>query len=171
MLKGSAVRLTEILPVDSDILYGWINDAEAVRFNAPFAPITRSQHDEWFASIGKNPSKALFAIRPLDSDTLLGTVQLIDIHPVHRTAELTIRIGKDTDRGKGYGTDALKLVIDTAFRDMNLVRVWLRVFSTNKRAIRAYEKAGFEKEGVMRKAVWINGSRLDEVVMAVLRQD
>src|ERR1700761_163650 len=151
MLTGCAVRLTEIRPEDSDVLYGWINDPETVRHNAPFAPVTRLQHNEWFASIGKNPSKSLFAIRPLDSEVLLGTVQLIDIHPVHRTAELTIRIGKDANRGKGYGTDALKLLVDTAFRDMNLVRVWLRVFSSNSRAIRAYEKAGFEKEGVMRK--------------------
>ena len=169
MLRGETVYLSGLLPEDSDEMFRWINDAETVRYNAPYSPVTRHAHDRWFASLGDNPNKVILAIRPMDSDKIAGVIQLIDIDRVHRSAELTIRIGSDSLRGKGMGTQALNLAIDFAWRDLNLQRVWLRVFDTNKRAIRAYEKAGFEHEGVMRRACWIDGAWRDEAVMSILR--
>ncbi|CAB3901029.1 Spermidine N(1)-acetyltransferase [Achromobacter insuavis] len=80
-----------------------------------------------------------------------------------------MRIGDDVNRGKGAGTEALKLMLDFAWRDLNLQRVWLRVFESNVRAQRAYEKAGFEVEGVMRRAVWINGRWENEVILGWLK--
>lgn len=169
MIKGNKIALTGIRHEDSNVMYGWINDPETVRFNAPYFPIDRQSHDTWFASIGKSPSKVICGIRALADDALIGVVQFIDVHPVHRTAELTTRIGKEADRNKGYGTEALKLAVDFAWRDLNLQRIWLRVFSDNERAIRAYKKAQFEQEGVMRRACWIDGKFVDEVVMSQLR--
>jgi len=169
MLKATSVQLTGLRPEDSNILYGWIDDAETVRFNAPYKPVDRAGHDAWFANIGKNPNRSVLAIRRITEPAIIGVIQLIDIHPIHRTTELIIRIGTDTDRGRGYGTEALKLAIEHAWRDLNLQRLWLRVFHTNTRAIAAYKKAGLEVEGVMRRACFIDGSFVDEVVMAILR--
>src|SRR6185312_14337415 len=95
---------------------------------------------------------------------------LINIHPIHRLAELSIRIGTEADRSQGFGTAALKAALDFAWRDLNLQRVWLRVFASNERAITAYTRAGFQKEGVLRRAAWINGAWQNEIVMAVLRE-
>lgn len=169
MISGEKVVLTEVRKTDSDTLFGWINIAETMRFNAPYAPVTRAAHDGWFETLGRDASKVIFAIRTAVDGPAIGTVQLIDIHRVHRSAELTIRIGADKDRGHGYGSDAVRSACDFAFRDLNLQRVWLRVFATNGRAIKAYEKAGLEREGVMRRAAWIDGVWTDEVVMAALR--
>lgn len=170
MLRGDGVCLTEIREGDKQTLYKWINVAETVRFNAPFSPISWNSHERWFESIGQDSSKVILAIREDEAGDIIGVIQLIDIHHVHRSAELTIRIGTDAERGKGLGTKALQLAIDFAWRDLNLQRIWLRVFDTNKRAIRAYEKAGFEHEGVMRRACWIDGGWRDEAVMSVLRK-
>lgn len=123
-------------------MYRWINDAETVRFNAPYKPVTWSNHAAWFDSVGKDSSRMVLAVRKLDDPLIIGVIQFLDIHPIHRTAELTIRIGDDQDRNKGNGTDALKLAVSVAWNDLNLQRIWLRVFISNERAIRAYEKAG-----------------------------
>jgi RimJ/RimL family protein N-acetyltransferase len=151
-------------------MFRWINSAETVRFNAAYSPISWVSHSAWFEGIGKNPSRVILAIRKINEPNIIGTIQLLDIHPIHRTAELTTRIGEDDDRGKGFGTEALKLAVDFAWRDLNMQRVWLRVFASNERAIKAYENVGFETEGIMRRAAWIDGKWTDENVMAVLRQ-
>jgi RimJ/RimL family protein N-acetyltransferase len=98
-------------------------------------------------------------------------VQLTDIDPVHRSAELTIRIGDESERGAGHGTEALKQTIDFAWRDLNLHRVWLRVFADNTRAIRAYKKAGFVEEGVMRDAAHIDGRYVDMALLGIIRAE
>lgn len=167
MLQGSSVTLGTPRPEDSEILFGWINDPEIVRFNASYRPIGHAAHEAWFDGLNKGSSRIFFAIR--SPEHLVGSLQLIDIHPVHRTAELIIRIGQETDRGKGYGSDALKVAIAFAWNDLNLQRVWLRVFADNKRAQRAYEKAGFAVEGTMKRAAFVNGAFVDEIIMAVLR--
>ena len=171
MLKGNAVHLTEVRREDSEIMYRWINDAETVRFNAPYLPVTWSGHSAWFDNLGKDSSKIVLAIRETAGKELIGVVQLIDIHPIHRSAELTTRIGDAAKRGKGYGTEALRLTLDFAWRDLNLQRVWLRVFASNERAIRAYARAGFLSEGRMRRAAWVNGGWEDQIVMAALRNE
>ncbi len=168
MLKGKHVTLTSLRDADKQILLEWINCPETVRFNAPFAPVHEPNHAAWFESVTRDPNRIVFGIRTLDATRLLGVLQLIDLHPVHRSAELIIRIGDSNDRNRGVGSEAVRLAIDFAFRDRNLQRVWLRVFSDNPRAIRAYEKAGMIKEGVLRRACFIDGCWKDENVMASL---
>jgi RimJ/RimL family protein N-acetyltransferase len=160
--------LTELRPEDSPHLFEWINDPQTARFNAPYKPVHAVSHDKWFESVLHDANRIIFAIRE-PRGKLLGFVQLIDIDPIHRSAELTIRIGDDKNRSQGAGSDAVKLITDFAFRERNLQRIWLRVFATNKRAMRAYEKAGLKKEGTLRRARYIDGKWVDEIVMAVLR--
>ena len=71
----------------------------------------------------------------------------------------------------GYGTDAIHLLLNFAFKDLNLNRVYLHVFETNERALRFYEKCGFIKEGVLRQAAYIDGHYLNVLVMAILETD
>lgn len=168
-LVGASIVLTETRPEDKEALFRWINDPATVRFNAPYHPVGWESHSAWFGGLGSNPSRIEFAIRRREAPEIIGMLQLLDIHPIHRSAELVIRIGEEQKRGQGYGSEAVKLALDFAWNDLNLNRVWLRVFATNKRAIRAYEKAGLEQEGRMRKAAFIDGTWLDEIIMAALR--
>jgi RimJ/RimL family protein N-acetyltransferase len=171
MIKGKVVGLDGLRESDSDLLFQWINTPETVRFNADFKPIHESAHRAWMESITRDRSRVIFAIRSLEAGKLVGVVQLIDLHPVHRSAELIIRVGEERDRGRGIGTEALLLVRRFAFQDLNLQRVWLRVFADNLRAVRAYEKAGFVHEGRMTRACFINGRWCDELIMATLAPD
>ncbi|WP_207000509.1 GNAT family N-acetyltransferase [Trinickia mobilis] len=169
MLRGTKVVLTEIRPDDKDALFRWINDSETVRLNAPYRPVDWTSHIAWCDGLGSSTSRVIFAVREQETSEIIGTVQLIDIHPVHRSAELVIRIGDESNRGKGLGTEAVRLAIAFAFGDLNLVRVWLRVFSNNGRAIKAYQNAGMSQEGTLRKAAYINGEWLDQTILAVVR--
>jgi RimJ/RimL family protein N-acetyltransferase len=164
---SSLVTLSSIRSEDSETMFRWINDPETVRFNAPFKPVHWENHQDWMQALGKLSNKFVFAVRV--ADKLVGVVQLLDVDPVHRSAELTIRIGTEENRGNGYGTQALKLVTDFGWRDLNLNRIWLRVFADNARAIRAYKKAGFMEEGVMREAAHIDGRFVDIIIFGILR--
>lgn len=171
MLKGDKIALTELRRSDAQALFSWINDPEIVRFNAPYKPVHESGHLAWFDQVTTDACRIIFGIRPLGDERIIGVLQLVNHHLIHRSAELIIRIGEDADRGKGLGSEAVKLAIEYGFRHRNLQRVWLRVFADNLRAIRAYEKAGMEREGRLRRSCYIDGSWRDEVVMAVITEN
>lgn len=171
MLAGTRIALTALYRDDSAKLLDWINDPETVRFNAPYSPVHETAHATWFERVTTDPSRIIFGIRERDTQRLIGVVQLVNLHPIHRSAELIVRIGAEADRGAGLGSEALKLVTRFGFRDKNLQRISLKVFANNARAIRAYEKAGFHKEGQLRRAAFIDGGWQDEIIMALLADD
>jgi hypothetical protein len=114
-------------------------------------------------------SKVLFVIRKRGNPAPCGYIQITNIHPIHRSAEIGIRIGSDEDRGRGIGKAALKLAVDYIWNHLNLNRIQLTVLATNLRAIRAYKAVGFEEEGLFRRAAFINGVWTDVLAMATLR--
>ena len=171
MLKAPDIRLAALTMADAPQLYAWINDRDQVLFNAPYKPISEPQHLEWLASITSRPDTMIFGIRTLDDDILVGSCQLHSISTVHRTAELQIRIGETAARGKGYGKNAVRLLLKFAFADLNLHRVFVHVFADNSPAIRLYESTGFTREGALREAAFIDGKYVDVLVMAMLESE
>lgn len=115
--------------------------------------------------------KFVFNIRTLKENRLIGFVGLFGFQWAHGDAWLGIGIGERDCQGKGYGTDAMKVILGYAFAELNLHRVTLGVFEYNTRAIRSYEKAGFCVEGRMRKELARDGRLWDELIMGVLRDD
>ena len=162
------VKLTALAISDSEILRTWINDRDLVVSSAPYRPIHVDMHDAWFASVQRRTDCIIFAIRTIADDRLIGTCQLLNIHAIHRNAELQIRVGASDARGLGLGTEAISLLLAFAFGDFNLHRVHLSVFATNEAAVRSYEKAGFVREGVARDAAFIDGRYVDIVNMAII---
>lgn len=84
---------------------------------------------------------------------------------------LGITIGDKEYWGKGYGREAIGLLLDYGFRLHNLRRIWLNTLSNNERAIRCYLRCGFIEEGRLRQHVWSNGDYVDEVSMGLLRDE
>ena len=112
-----------------------------------------------------------FAIVNKENDTLIGNISLMHIHEINRTAELGIFIGDENYLSRGYGSEAIKLLLDYAFRYVNLNNIMLKVFDYNKRAIKAYEKCGFKVYGVWKKSHYFNGEYSDEIFMNILKED
>jgi RimJ/RimL family protein N-acetyltransferase len=165
------VVLTPLRVDDSETLFAWINDRALVVMNAPYKPVPRSAHDAWFEAVQRDSSRVIRAIRDTPDGPALGTCQLHDLHPIHRTAELQIRIGAASARGRGVGTSAVRGLVALAFGELHLHRVFVHVFSTNEAAIGLYRKVGFQHEGTLREAALIEGRRVDLHVMGILRSE
>lgn len=171
MLKVKHVKLAPFTLEDLPLLFNWINDREQVLFNAPYKPVHWGQHQAWFESIQQRKDMVVFGIRLLEGNKLIGSCQLHSINSVHRSAELQIRIGEVEERGHGFGTQTVQLLLDFAFKDLNLRRVYLHVFANNIPAIRIYEKNGFKSEGLLRQAAYVDGAYMDVMVMGILRDE
>jgi RimJ/RimL family protein N-acetyltransferase len=165
----SDVELAPLRAADSDLLFEWVNDHDLVVRSAPFRPIPRVEHDAWFERIREREDVRIFGIR--EGARLVGTCQLHSIHPVHRSAELQIRIGAADARGRGVGTAATTRLLEIGFNELGLHRVYLHVFRTNKAARRLYERIGFRVEGVEREAACIEGTWIDVLLMAILASE
>jgi RimJ/RimL family protein N-acetyltransferase len=112
-----------------------------------------------------------FVIYTLDGDKAIGFIGLNAISWNNRDSWVGIGIWDPEYRGKGYGTDAMRLVLRYAFTELNLHRVTLGVFEYNPRAQRSYQKAGFTLEGRVRQELNRNGQRWDGLYMGILRQE
>ena len=171
MLTGDYVRLTPLRDEDVPLLFTWINERDQVLLNSRYRPVHMADHNAWFDSIRSRDDVTIFGIRTRESDELIGSCQLYDIDPVRGSAALQIRLGAAGERGRGFGTDAVQLLLRHAFDDLRLRRVELSVFAGNAPAIRCYEKAGFSREGLLREAAYIDGKPTDVVVMGILHHE
>lgn len=156
---------------DTDRIVAWRN-SDAVRRNFIYQELfTREGHENWIKNMVETGSVVQMIICDLADGRPLGSVYIRDIDRQHHKAEYGIFIGEESARGRGVGTAAAKLMLDYCFRKEKLHRVYLRVFSSNLRAIHSYEKAGFVREGLLREDVCIDGEYHDIVWMAALNPD
>jgi RimJ/RimL family protein N-acetyltransferase len=163
------VAIGPLVPDDSAALFRWVNDVKSAGLDVAYRPVDGVAFNAWLGTFATDTSKVLFVIRRRGNPAPCGYIQITNIHPIHRSAEIGIRIGSDEDRGRGIGKSALKLAVDYVWNHLNLNRIQLTVLATNLRAIRAYKAVGFEEEGLFRRAVFINGVWTDVLAMATLR--
>lgn len=172
LFEGELVRLVPIdIEKDVDIIAQWDSDSEYLR-QLDDMPATRypaSMVKEWQENNLEGSSG--FIIRTRDENKVIGFVDLSGFEWTARNAWVGIGIGDAEYRGKGFGTEAMKLVLDYAFRAIDLHRVNLSVFGFNKRAVRSYEKCGFKYEGTLREAIYKEDQRWDMIEMGILRED
>ncbi len=177
IFTGERVRLSAFDPAEIAKAYvGWTRDSELQRLFGSEASALRSAKSEvdFFEKMVKdeNPANHFFSIRKLDDDRLLGDINLDVIDDWgSRDAFVGIGIGDRNDWGRGYGSDAMQIVLRYAFAELNLRRVTLTVFEYNPRAIRSYEKVGFKQEGKMRGALLRDGKRWDMLYMGILADE
>lgn len=173
MYTGEKVRLRAYHPDDTKQAWLYINDPEVKRFLAPGVPypVTWPEEEKWIAGQSSRNDIYSFAIETLDTGEYIGGCGINQLDWKNRVATVGIFIGKKELWGKGFGTDAMQVLIRFIFEQMNLNKVKLNVYSFNQRAIRSYEKCGFKTEGVLRQEIFRDGQYHDELVMAILRDE
>lgn len=167
--SDGVVSLEPIQQRDLERLFVWLNDARAAKLDLPHRPLDCIAFRDWLDRLPRETSQILFAIRAAGKPEMIGFVLFKNFQPVYQTAELGVRIGAETDRGKGHGTRAVRLAMDYAWKVLNLHRIGLQVLAHNERAIASYLRAGFAKEGLLREAAFIDGQWRDMVVMGALK--
>ncbi len=170
-LIGPTVYLRPLEKADAPTLAPWFNDAEVSRYMLTVRPTSLAAEQAFIAGLNGNPMEPTLAIIVRETDRLIGTTGLFRTDVRHRYAMFGIGIGDKSAWGKGYGTEATRLLVQYAFESLNLNRVCLEVFEYNPRGIRAYEKAGFRVEGRLRQDCYREGRYWDTVVMGVLREE
>lgn len=170
ILVGKRVRLRGVRDDDLPTLAKWEMDpGRLTTLSNKVAPPSEAAAKERIAKWSANEKDDLgFAIETLDDPpVLVGNIGLFGAHPKDRCATIGIALGRE-HIGRGYGTDAMRVIVDYGFREMGLHRIQLGVAPFNPAGIRAYEKAGFVEEGRLRESVLHDGRWYDEVLMSIL---
>ncbi len=170
LFTGRLLRLAAAQPADQEAFAAWSQDEDYMRLldDDPVRPLAPSA----FGYFGESKSgDYYFHLRTLADDQLIGFVVLFNFKWSSQAAQLAIGIGRAEYRGKGYGHDALKLILNYAFSELNLNRVGLTVLSYNISAIKAYERVGFVREGALRQAVRRGGAYHDMLQYGILRAE
>jgi RimJ/RimL family protein N-acetyltransferase len=177
MIYGDRVRLRGIEEEDLEHYVSWLNDPEVRRGLAMVSPLSLADEKKWFEGIKELPphEKPLaIEIQPdpdQDEWVFVGGCSFFAFQWQNHSAEIGIHIGEKKYWDQGFGTRVVKLLLRHGFSDLNLHRIWLRVFGDNPRAIRSYEKAGFIQEGKFREAQFLDGEYVDVMIMSVLRSE
>lgn len=176
MLVGNRVCLRSFELSDLDEIMKYWNVIELRRLlgNVDRGPAARNQEEEWIKDTWKLRQERrafMFAIEAIADKKHIGGSGLFNIDWTSRSAEVGISIYNPEYWGKGYGVESLDLLLDFAFRDLNLNRVGLEVFEFNERAHKCYLKVGFKEFGRKRRARFIEGQYHDSIVMDLLREE
>lgn len=174
MIYGERIRFRAVEKTDIPKFYEWINDPEVTEGLLINLPRSFADEESWFENVAKGEQAErpmAIDIKENDGWRLIGNCGLFHIEWINSIAEFGIMIGDKSVWDKGYGTETVKLILQHGFETLNLNSIFLRVHSTNLRAIKAYEKAGFVLDGTMRQAVYKHGNYVDVHFMSVLRSE
>lgn len=180
LFRGTHIRLTAEEPAlrasaesrwSRNTAYHRLLDTDPQSLYSPKGPEKWWEKEIEKAAQGGLPEGFFFNIRTLPDEKLVGFVVLWGLEWTHGEAIVSIALGEPEYWGKGLGTEAMRMILRYAFTELNLHRVTLWVFGYNQRAIRSYEKAGFQKEGVVRELVSRDGQRHDVHIMGILWED
>jgi RimJ/RimL family protein N-acetyltransferase len=176
LFEGELIRLAPPEPDhDAEIESRWTHDTEYMRLLSadlvrPLSPtLIKKKYKE--AEKEKAANRFHFAIRTKADDRLVGFVRLDHIEWNNGGGHVALGIGDPNDRGRGYGAEALKLILRYAFAELNLYCVTADTFEYNERALRFLERAGFVVEVRRRQAVHRDGKRWDVIKLGLLRED
>ena len=170
-LEGKTVYLRPFEREDLPLMQAWMNDPEIRGITGEVAPSNRLQTEAYFERVKNDESRAWFMIVRKDTGQVIGETGLLRMFHAWRTTDMSIIIGEKDCWGKGYGTEAMLLMLDYAFGYLSFHRVAIGVVGFNERALRFYEKIGFKQEGVQRDGYYYNPRFHDFVMMSILEDE
>ena len=168
-LMGSRLYLSPMNIEDVSIYVKWLNDKTvSENIGLDMKVTTLDGEKDW---LKKHQNDYNFAIVLKENNDLIGNCGFDTMDLIHRNASLKIFIGDEENRGKGYGKEAIKLLLEYGFNNLNLNNIMLNVYSFNTRAIKVYESLGFKKFGTRHKSHYFKGKFYDEIQMEILKEE
>jgi RimJ/RimL family protein N-acetyltransferase len=174
MLRGERVNLGPIKREYIECFLKWFNDPELTQYLTSYRPMTRMAEEEWIENLKNRGDTINFSIvipNEDGSEKLIGNCGIHEINWKNRFGEIGIAIGEKEYQNKGYGTEAIELLLEYGFETVNLNRLELCTYAFNVRALKSYKKVGFIEEGRKRQHVWVNGKYHDEIIMGILAEE
>lgn len=169
-LVGENIYLSPRSTEDVEIFTKWLNDFETTDYTGRSGQLMSLEGERKYLE-ENNCEEAMFVIVTNKEDKMIGTVSLEKINHINRSATLGIFIGDKDYREKGYGTEAIRLILDYGFNYLNLQNIKLDLMEFNKRAYGCYKKCGFKEYGRRRKCNFINDKYYDTICMDILANE
>lgn len=170
-IEGEKVYLSPMNLEDIEKYVKWMNDFSTTDGLGSSSKVTTFESEKSWLINNMDKKEQQFAIVLKETDKLIGNCGFCDINHLHQKGEVGLFIGEEENRSKGYGTEALSLLVEYGFNYLNLKNIMLKVFSFNKRAIKSYEKVGFKVFGKRTEVYYLNGKWYDEYFMEILRKE
>lgn len=171
LLEGRRVYLRPPETEDVPLLYRSFYHPEVRRLTGTTQMLSVEGMENWLEKVVKDESRLFLLIVDQEKDEVMGDIELLDMHQVHRSAWIRIALHREEYFGKGYGTEAMHLMLNHGFHSLNLHRIELEVYDYNHRAIRTYERLGFRREGVRREGLFHNHAYHDVILMGLLAHE
>ena len=167
---ASPINLAELKETDFEVFYRWFSDKEAIRYSLSKWQKKHSKKKikHWLENTIKDKNTVNFGIIELSTKKLIGYAGISGISKLSNSGEYFIFIGDKNSWRKGYGTEVTRLVVNYGFRKLHLHRISLTVSEPNIGGVKAYTKAGFKKEGILRDAAFRDGEYHNKIVMSIL---
>jgi len=172
-LVGDKIYLRPLEALDLEGPYlNWLNDYEVTRFmETGSTPTTPASLQRYVDDVGRAPGTVMLAIVDKATGDHVGNIKLGPVHPLHRRADLGVMIGDKRCWNRGYGREAVALVVEYGFQRLNLHKITLGVYADNTAAIKIYERLGFVIEGTQRRHLFRDGDYHDRHIMGILRDE
>jgi len=170
-LVGKYIYLRPIEKGDIKYIRIWGNDPEIMSLTGEVRPMSQTDAEEFLKNVQNDKERVWFIMVLKENDQVIGEAGLLRMFKAWRTTDLSIIIGEKEVWGKGYGTEAIILLLDYAFQTLKFHRVAIGVVGFNERAIRFYEKVGFKKEGIQRDGYYHNSTFHDFIMMSILEDE
>lgn len=174
MITGDGIRFRAPEKKDLLMFAEWLNDPEVRDGILVSLPMSIANEEMWFESMIERPTRLQpFTIEVEDEGKWfpIGNCGFHGFDDADQSADIGIMIGNKKFRDKGYGTQAMELLLKVGFDIHNLHRISLDVYATNLRAKRVYEKVGFVEEARKRQGMYKNGEYVDVFIMSILRSE
>lgn len=170
-ISGKTIDLRVITEACVPEFLVWYNDSEVTRYISIYLPMTEKEEIEWVQGLsGRKSTDVVLAIVTKEGQHI-GNVGIHGINWRDRVATTGTVIGEKEFRGKGIGTEVKMLLLNYAFNTLNLHKICSRALAFNVASRRFSQKCGYQQEGVLRKHIFKNGEYVDQVLLAVFRED
>ena len=169
-ITGDRLYLSPVSADDAETYVKWMNDKAVTDYFHQHSRVVASKNElKWLFEPGSDIQR--YAMVLLDGDVMIGCISLQNIDHLDRNAFIGIFIGEEEHRSKGYGAEAIRLLLDYGFKTMNLNNIMLSVDADNFAGVACYKKAGFREAGRRREWVFKNGKYIDVIYMDILARE
>lgn len=172
MLENEKIKLRAIEQEDCEKIRLWRTSSDVYMSFFEFVPLSKQQNSEFYTNAARKTNEYNFCIENKENNKIIGTVSIVNIDYRNRKAELgRVLIGEQSCRNKGFGKIAIDLVIEYAFKNLNIRKLYCEVFDKNEKAKSLYEKCGFIKEAVLKEHVFKAGKYEDVAVYSLFNKN
>ncbi|HDP98985.1 MAG TPA: N-acetyltransferase [bacterium] len=174
MIYGKHICLTAVERADIQQLMLWRNQPDFRKHFREYRELNSDMQNKWFEEkVLQDPNTIMFSVRKENNQQLLGCCGLVYINWIHRHADLSLYIGWNNSYidDKGYADESCRLLLNYAFNELSLNKVWTEIYEFDGKKKQLYNKFKFQQDGLLRQNYYYDGKWWDSLILSILAED